>query len=151
MVRLYMSLGVLPAFAFVGRCLLAQRFACEREAVMALHQPVQHGVGHVTPWTVRNYRTLHVVCPVRDDFWDEFWSANNGDTSNPTLAWAHPASNPAEMQEYIASGEVHYFAQKQRRNAGQIILRREKWAPPESFAFGEAELKPLRSGEASGR
>ena len=35
-----------------------------------------------------------------------------------------------------------------RRNAGQIILRREKWAPPESFAFGEAELKPLRSGEA---
>ena len=66
----------------------------------------------MTPWTVRNYRTLHVLCPVRDDFWDEFWSANNGDTSNPTLAWAHPASNPAEMQDYIASGEIHYFAQK---------------------------------------
>jgi len=24
----------------------------------------------------------------------------------------------------------------------------ESWTPPESFAFGEAELKPLRSGEA---
>ena len=34
------------------------------------------------------------------------------------------------------------------RNAGTITLRRESWAPPESFAFGEAELKPLRSGEA---
>jgi 4-amino-4-deoxy-L-arabinose transferase-like glycosyltransferase len=66
----------------------------------------------VTPWTVRNYRTLHVLCPVRDDFWDEFWSANNGDTSNPTLAWAHPASNPAEMQDYKILGEVRYFAQK---------------------------------------
>jgi 4-amino-4-deoxy-L-arabinose transferase-like glycosyltransferase len=66
----------------------------------------------MTPWTVRNYRTLHVLCPVRDDFWDEFWSANNGDSSNPTLAWAHPASNPEEMQLYKASGEVHYFAQK---------------------------------------
>ncbi len=66
----------------------------------------------MAPWTARNYRTLHVICPVRDDFWDEFWSANNGDTSNPTLAWAHPASNPAEMRDYIASGEVRYFAQK---------------------------------------
>jgi dihydroorotase len=27
-------------------------------------------------------------------------------------------------------------------------LRRESWTPPESFAFGEAELKPLRSGES---
>ena len=66
----------------------------------------------MTPWTVRNYRTLHVLCPVRDDFWDEFWSANNGDTSNPTLAWAHPASSAAEMQDYIASSEIHYFARK---------------------------------------
>ncbi len=66
----------------------------------------------VTPWTLRNYRTLHVLCPVRDDFWAEFWSANNGDTSNPTLAWAHPASSPTEMREYIASGEISYFAQK---------------------------------------
>ena len=34
------------------------------------------------------------------------------------------------------------------RNAGTITLKREIWTPPESFAFGEAELKPLRSGEA---
>ena len=29
-----------------------------------------------------------------------------------------------------------------------IPLRRESWTPPDSFAFGEAELKPLRAGEA---
>ena len=34
------------------------------------------------------------------------------------------------------------------RNQGTITLRRESWTPPESFAFGEAELKPLRAGEA---
>jgi dihydroorotase len=34
------------------------------------------------------------------------------------------------------------------RNTGSITLSRESWTPPESFAYGEAELKPLRSGEA---
>nr|MDP2190240.1 dihydroorotase [Rhodoferax sp.] len=33
-------------------------------------------------------------------------------------------------------------------NTGHITLRRESWTPPESFAYGEAQLKPLRSGEA---
>ncbi len=34
------------------------------------------------------------------------------------------------------------------RNTGHITLKRETWTPPESFAYGEAQLKPLRSGEA---
>ncbi len=34
------------------------------------------------------------------------------------------------------------------RNQGTITLCRESWTSPESFAFGEAELKPLRAGEA---
>ncbi len=33
------------------------------------------------------------------------------------------------------------------RNTDIITLRRESWTPPESFAFGEAQLKPLRSGD----
>ncbi len=33
------------------------------------------------------------------------------------------------------------------RNTGSITLRRESWTPPESYAFGDAELKPLRAGE----
>jgi dihydroorotase len=33
------------------------------------------------------------------------------------------------------------------RNEGMITLKKETWTPPESFAFGEAELKPLRSAE----
>lgn len=66
----------------------------------------------MTPWTVRNYRTMHVLCPVRDDFWDELWAGNNGDISNPTLAWTHPASSAAEMQMYRTLGEVPYLAEK---------------------------------------
>jgi len=34
------------------------------------------------------------------------------------------------------------------RNTGTITLQRETWTAPERFAFGEAELKPLRGGEA---
>ena len=33
------------------------------------------------------------------------------------------------------------------RNTDTITLRRESWTPPESFAFGEAQLKPLGGGE----
>ncbi len=33
------------------------------------------------------------------------------------------------------------------RNTGRITLQRQNWTPPESFVFGEAELKPLRAGE----
>ena len=34
------------------------------------------------------------------------------------------------------------------RNKDRITLQRQAWTPPESFAFGDAELKPLRAGEA---
>jgi dihydroorotase len=34
------------------------------------------------------------------------------------------------------------------RNTGTITLRRQSWTVPESFAFGEATLKPLGAGEA---
>lgn len=34
------------------------------------------------------------------------------------------------------------------RNSGSITLKRESWTTPESFRFGEADLKPLRGGEA---
>jgi dihydroorotase len=34
------------------------------------------------------------------------------------------------------------------RNTGTVTLKKESWTPPESFAFGEGLLKPLRSGES---
>ncbi len=34
------------------------------------------------------------------------------------------------------------------RNQSTITLKKESWTPPESFAFGETALKPLRSGES---
>lgn len=33
------------------------------------------------------------------------------------------------------------------RNTSKLTLRKQSWTPPESFPFGEAELKPLRAGE----
>ncbi|PZO12356.1 MAG: dihydroorotase [Burkholderiales bacterium] len=34
------------------------------------------------------------------------------------------------------------------RNSGTVTLKRESWTTPESFRFGEADLKPLRGGES---
>jgi len=34
------------------------------------------------------------------------------------------------------------------RNAGTLTLKQEAWQLPEKVPFGEAELKPLRGGEA---
>ncbi|MES2188938.1 MAG: dihydroorotase [Pseudomonadota bacterium] len=34
------------------------------------------------------------------------------------------------------------------RNEGTLTLKKASWTPPESYPFGGAELKPLRSGEA---
>jgi len=34
------------------------------------------------------------------------------------------------------------------RNTSTVTLKRQSWTPPLGFALGEAELKPLRSGEA---
>ncbi len=34
------------------------------------------------------------------------------------------------------------------RNSGSVTLKRESWVSPESFAFGQAQLKPLRGGES---
>jgi dihydroorotase len=33
------------------------------------------------------------------------------------------------------------------RNTGTVTLERRQWQTPESFAFGDAQLKPLRAGE----
>jgi dihydroorotase len=33
------------------------------------------------------------------------------------------------------------------RNSGTITLKRESWTPPDSYPFGEAQLKPLAGGE----
>ncbi len=66
----------------------------------------------ITPWTVRNYRVLHTVVPIRDGFWLEFWAGNHGDTMYTNPGNAHPATNPVEMQQYEAQGEVAYLAGK---------------------------------------
>jgi Dolichyl-phosphate-mannose-protein mannosyltransferase len=66
----------------------------------------------VTPWTVRNYREVHVICPIRDNFWLEFYAGNFGDTSDPNPPSAHPASNQVQMQKYLSMGEIAFMAEK---------------------------------------
>jgi len=62
-------------------------------------------------------------------------------------AEAFDNANALDKLEAFASFNGPDFYQLPR-NTGTITLRRESWTPPESFAYGEAQLKPLRSGDA---
>jgi 4-amino-4-deoxy-L-arabinose transferase-like glycosyltransferase len=64
------------------------------------------------PWTVRNERVMRAHFFMRDGFWLEFYAGNNGDTTASNSAFAHPASNPAEMEKYQKMGETAYMEQK---------------------------------------
>jgi 4-amino-4-deoxy-L-arabinose transferase-like glycosyltransferase len=65
----------------------------------------------LTPWTVRNYRELGILCPVRDNFWLEIYDDNGGDASlDPSFA--HPSSNPVEMHKFLTMGEPAFLAEK---------------------------------------
>lgn len=64
------------------------------------------------PWTVRNYREMHGLVPVRDGFWLEFWAGNHGDMTRTNPGNSHPATNDVEMAKFEAQGEMAYLAQK---------------------------------------
>jgi 4-amino-4-deoxy-L-arabinose transferase-like glycosyltransferase len=65
----------------------------------------------LTPWTVRNYRALGLLCPVRDNFWLEVYDDNGGDASlDPSFA--HPNNNPVEMQKWLSMGEPAFLKEK---------------------------------------
>jgi dihydroorotase len=61
-------------------------------------------------------------------------------------AQAFDSANALDKLEGFASvhGPAFYGLP---RNQGKVTLRRESWTLPESFAFGEARLKPLGGGE----
>ena len=80
----------------------------------------------LAPWTIRTWRTLHVLAPIRDNYWLEFYAGNTGDTFESNVAWVHPASNPAEMQAYERMGEVPYLAQK-RALATAFVASHPGW------------------------
>jgi dihydroorotase len=62
-------------------------------------------------------------------------------------AQAFDSANALDKLEGFASvhGAAFYGLP---RNEGTVTLRRETWTPPESYPFGEAQLKPLAGGEA---
>jgi 4-amino-4-deoxy-L-arabinose transferase-like glycosyltransferase len=87
----------------------------------------------IAPWALRNYRDLHIISPVRDGFWLEAYAGNNGDTFTSNAPWAHPASNPVEMQRYEAAGEVVYMEQKKQLT--------QAWIKTHPKAFAAVSLR----------
>jgi hypothetical protein len=111
----------------------------------------------LTPWTVRTYRAVGVLCPVRDNVWLEVYSGNYGDPAlNPVSP--HPASNPDEMKKFLSMGEVAYLAEKHTMAVNAIklhplfvvqkTLRRTLyyWTGFWSFSLDELRREPYEPG-----
>jgi 4-amino-4-deoxy-L-arabinose transferase-like glycosyltransferase len=67
------------------------------------------------PWEARNYRAFHHIVPLRDNFWLEVWTGNNGDTFDWRDDAANPSTDKAERAEYHRLGEARYMAAKRRQ------------------------------------
>ena len=69
----------------------------------------------ITPWTVRTYRALHVLCPIRDNYWSNVYVGNIEDNipdRYPFDRTHEPSSNPVELKNYLAKGEIAFFAER---------------------------------------
>ncbi len=72
----------------------------------------------LSPWTIRNYRALGVIVPIRDNIWLELYDDNFGnapyDRTSPATCdnRPYPASSPVELKKYLAMGEIPYLAEK---------------------------------------
>jgi 4-amino-4-deoxy-L-arabinose transferase-like glycosyltransferase len=115
--------SVLSVFPFLLIFMLWQARRAGRRRM--LHGVVATGalILALAPWTIRNFRVMHVLCPVRDDYWINIYAGNYDNTSPvnpPSNPSAHPPSNPAEMQKFLAMGEVPYLAEKHALAAAWI-------------------------------
>jgi hypothetical protein len=93
-------------------------------------------VAVMTPWTVRNYRVLHVLCPVRDDYWINIYAGNYNNTSpnnRPSNPSAHPPSNPEEMRKFLTMGEIPYLREKH--------LLAAEWIRQHPLGYARATLR----------
>ena len=83
----------------------------------------------LAPWTVRNYRVLHVLCPIRDNYWSNIYVGNIQDNipdRYPFLRTGDPSTNPAELQKYMTIGEVAYF--EERHVQAVEFIRHHPWS-----------------------
>lgn len=103
--------AVLSTFPFLLALALYQAHKSGNRWFMKGALTALTAVAVLIPWTVRNYRALGILCPVRDNFWLEVYDDNSGDAAlDPNFA--HPSSNPAEMRKWLAMGEPAFLAEK---------------------------------------
>jgi 4-amino-4-deoxy-L-arabinose transferase-like glycosyltransferase len=103
--------SVLATFPFLVAIAAFQTRRLHRSWLIKATLTILATVAVLTPWTLRNYQALGILCPVRDNFWLEVYDDNGGDASlDPSFA--HPASNPVEMQKFLNLGEPAFLAEK---------------------------------------
>lgn len=68
----------------------------------------------VTPWLVRNWRTFHVLMPVRSNFAEQLWLGNHTGGFGRVGFGMNALENPQELQRYRTLGEVDYEQERKR-------------------------------------
>ena len=74
----------------------------------------------ITPWTVRNWRVLHIPVPLRDNFGAELYMGNAPGANGSYLVYDHPGQDIPQLRLYARMGEVAYVRMRGER-AKEII------------------------------
>jgi 4-amino-4-deoxy-L-arabinose transferase-like glycosyltransferase len=69
----------------------------------------------LVPWSIRNYRVMGRLIPLRDNFPLELWIGNHSGTEFRFTPEIHPAFNTADLQHYQQVGELVYMDEKGAR------------------------------------
>jgi hypothetical protein len=74
----------------------------------------------IAPWSLRNYRVMHAVIPLRSNMGYELWQGNRVGSDGFFTASLHPNINRVEFNHYAAIGEVAYMREKSEQATAAI-------------------------------
>ena len=101
--------ALLPCLGAMG-CLLAWRAG--RQGLPKTSLALAAALVLFSPWPIRNALRFHAFVPTRTTVGLELWMGNHPGATGFLDESLFPTYNPAELADYIASGEVAYAAHK---------------------------------------
>ena len=94
--------------------LVRKRQASGLESRVFIERTVLFFILALLPWTLRNYRAMHALVPVKSNFGLELWLGNNPAVKHVWSPELHPWASPQALLPLLENGEIEYNRMKQR-------------------------------------
>jgi len=105
-------LAFLPA---AGLWAWYRRARCGRRSLAGVGLASLVFLASISPWLVRNYRTLGRFIFIRDNFAAELRLGNGEGASGTIMDYLDPPHDPYAMRQFLEMGELEYIAMRQQQ------------------------------------